>query len=78
MDDRQVHTCGALVLVSSLCFLAFVVGASPGVSPGLAFGQIQVWQEGRQRALDLVRLAAQSVLSGAVVRALTVEADVIG
>ena len=61
-----------------LGFLAFVVGASPGVSPCLAFGQVQVRQEGGQRALDLVWFPAQSVLSGAVVRALAVEADVIG
>ena len=64
--------------ISLLRFLALVVGASPGVSPRLAFGQVQVRQEGCQRALNLVRFTAQSMLSGAVVRALAVEADIIG
>ena len=68
----------ANVTVSLLCFLAFVVGASPGVSPGLALGQVQVWQEGCERAFNLVRFTAQSMFSGAVIRAFTVEADVIG
>lgn len=64
--------------VHSLGFLAFVVRASPRVPPGLALGQVQVRQEGCQRALDLVWFAAQGVLSGAVVRALAVETDVVG
>lgn len=61
-----------------LGFLAFVVRASPGVSPGLTLGQVQVRQESCQGALDLVRLTAQGVLGGAVVRALAVETNVIG
>lgn len=64
--------------LSVLCFLALVVGASPRVSPGLALGQVQVRQESCKGALDLVRFTAQSVLSGAVVRALAVEADIVG
>ena len=63
---------------NALCLLALVVRASPGVPPGLPFGQGQVGQEGGQRALDLVRLPAQGVLCGAVVRTLPVEADVVG
>ena len=77
----MIYICGHsnhICLVSLLCFLAFVVGASPGVPPGLALGEVQVGQEGRQRAFDLVRLPAQSVLSGAVVRALAVETHVVG
>lgn len=62
----------------SLCLLALVIGASPRVPPGLALGQGQVWEEGGQGSLDLVRFAAQSVLSGAVVRALAVEAHIVG
>ena len=63
---------------NALCLLALVVRASPGVPPGLPFGQGQVGQEGGQRALDLVRLPAQGMLRRAVVRALPVEADVVG
>lgn len=66
----------AVVLL--LGFLAFVVRASPGVSPGLTLGQVQVWQEGCQGALDLVWLTAQGVLGGAVVGAFAIETDVIG
>lgn len=61
-----------------LCFLAFVVGSSPGVPPGLTFGQGQVWEEGSQGTLDLVRLTAQSMLCRAVVRTLPIETDVVG
>ena len=63
---------------NSLCFLALVVGPPPGVPPGLPLGQGQVGQEGGQGALYLVGLPAQSVLRGAVVGALPVEADVVG
>lgn len=62
----------------SLRLLALVVRASPGVAPRLPLGQRQVWQEGGQRALYLVRLPAQGVLRGAVIGALPVEADVVG
>ena len=55
-----------------------MVGPPPGVPPGLPLGQGQVGQEGSQGALYLVRLPAQSVLRGAVVGALPVEADVVG
>lgn len=55
-----------------------MIGASPRVPPGLALGQGQVREEGGQGSLDLVRFAAQSVLGGAVVRALAVEAHVVG
>lgn len=34
-----------------LGLLALVVGASPGVPPGLALGQGQIRQEGRQGSL---------------------------
>lgn len=50
-----------------LGLLAFVVGASPRVPPGLAFGEGQVREEGGQGSFYLVRFTAQSVLSGAVV-----------
>lgn len=62
----------------SLCLLALVIGAPPRVPPGLALGQGQVWEEGGQGPLDLVRFAAQSVFGGAVVRALAVEAHIVG
>ena len=61
-----------------LGLLAFVVGSSPGVPPGLALGESQVRQEGGQRALDLVWLTAQSMLSGAVVGTIAIEANVVG
>lgn len=61
---------------SSLSLLALVVGAAPGAAPGAALGQGFVGQQGCHGALQLVRLAAQSVLGGAVVGALPVEADV--
>lgn len=67
-----------LVFVYSLCLLALVIGAPPRVPPGLALGQGQVWEEGSQGPLDLVRFAAQSVFGGAVVRALAVEAHIVG
>lgn len=50
-----------------LCLLAFVVGASPRISPRLALGKGQVWEEGGQGPFNLVWLATQSVFSGAVV-----------
>lgn len=62
----------------SLCLLAFVIGASPWVPPGLAFGEGQVWEEGGQGSLYLVWLAAQGMLGGAVVRTLSVETHVVG
>lgn len=62
----------------SLCLLALVVGAPPRVPPRLPLGHGQVRQEGRQRALDLVRLPTQGMFCGAVVGALAVEADVVG
>lgn len=61
-----------------LCLLAFVVGASPRVPPGLAFSEGQVWEEGSQGSFYLVWLTTQSVLSGAVVRTLSVETHVVG
>lgn len=61
---------------SSLSLLALVVGAAPGAAPGATLGQSFVGQQDCHGALQLVRLAAQSVLSGAVVGALPVEADV--
>ena len=67
-----------LAVALLLGFLAFVVWASPGVSPGLTLDQVQVRQEGCQGALDLVRLTTQGVLGRAVVRAFAVETDVIG
>lgn len=50
-----------------LRLLALVVGASPWVPPGLAFGEGQVWEEGSEGSFYLVWFAAQSVLSRAVV-----------
>lgn len=61
-----------------LGLLAFVVGAPPRVPPGLALGEGQVWEEGGQGPFYLVRFAAQGVLGGAVVRALSVETHVVG
>jgi len=61
-----------------LCLLALVVGASPRVPPGLALGERQVREEGRQGSFDLVRFAAHGVLRGAIVRALAVETHVVG
>lgn len=55
-----------------------MVGASPGVPPGLALGQGKVRKERCQRTLYLVRLPTQSMLSGAVVGALPIETDIIG
>lgn len=55
-----------------------MVGASPGVPPGLALGQGQIWQEGGQGPLDLVGFAAEGVLSGTVVGALSIETHVVG
>lgn len=71
----EVSACGMDLLLG---LLAFVVGASPRVPPGLAFGEGQVGQESRQGSFYLVRLATQSVLSGAVVGTLSVEAHVVG
>jgi hypothetical protein len=71
---------GTLVARSphSLCLLALVVGAAPGVPPCLTLGQGQVGQEGRQGALYLVGPPAQGVLRGAVVGTFPIEADVVG
>lgn len=61
-----------------LCLLPFVVRASPWVPPGLAFGKGQVREEGGQRSFYLVRFTTQSVLSGAVVGTLSIEAHIVG
>lgn len=61
-----------------LCLLALVVGASPGVPPRLTLGQCQIRQEGSQGPLYLIGFATESVLSGAVVRALPIETHVVG
>ena len=55
-----------------------MVGASPRVPPGLAFGQGEVWQEGSQRAFNLVWFTTQGMLSRTVVRTLAIETDIIG
>lgn len=60
----------------SLSLLALVVGAAPGAAPGAALGQGLVREQGSHGALQPVRFATEGVLSGAVVGALSVEADV--
>lgn len=61
-----------------LCLLALVVGASPGVPPCLALGQGQIRQEGSQGPLYLIGFATESMLSGTVVGALSIETHVVG
>ena len=77
-QNEQVGPAWARPAQHSLCLLALVVGAPPRVPPRLPLGQGQVWQEGRQGALDLVGLPTQRVLRRAVVGTLAVEADVVG
>lgn len=54
------------------------VGADPGVGDGEPWGQVEGGQEGRQGALQQVRVPTHGVLRLAHVRALGEEADVAG
>lgn len=55
-----------------------MIGATPGVPPGLALGEGQVGEERCQGAFDLVGFSTQSMFGGAIIGTLAVETDVVG